>query len=433
MLYLFFSAQFAAVLMVSFLGQFSWGYFLLAFSVFMGFPLKLAFHLFSGRTFAEPVGNFSYTAAQFDAVLQVGMAGAMGLLFAWGLVRNGLIPVKITGEHEASAGSSLKNRFCVFLLAMALVILSNQYFGIFRVGLPSATILPLRGNLLVFAFFNIGIGILLADLLYRMRNTRVHVLAKVLLISGTGAAVSLSIISRSTMVFLSLPLMLALFFDERRGITARQVVLGFLIWGLLFCATMPLIAYLRYKNYSANFSSPGSGARYSVYLEQVKRLFVDRWVGFEGVAAVSNAEGLGFPLFKAAVTEDYKKGAGIYQELINSVYIKSAQGKGAKVFHGFSPGFMAVLYYSGSYWVVFLGTFLSVFLVVFVERALDIWGTGGVYLKTFIGCFLGNMLAQLTYPRMAMVGIVELLTLLFLYFAVSRIMAANVKRLACKE
>ena len=84
-----------------------------------------------------------------------------------------------------------------------------------------------------------------------------------------------------------------------------------------------------------------------------KPLFVDRWVGIEGVFGVIEHGELGWPLWKEAWDEKYSHyESSFYDLMINSDYVAIDKTK-----HHFInlPGMVAFLFYPGSLWFLFVG------------------------------------------------------------------------------
>jgi hypothetical protein len=79
----------------------------------------------------------------------------------------------------------------------------------------------------------------------------------------------------------------------------------------------------------------------------VKILFLDRWVGIEGMLAVSGSSRRGWSLLEEAVVEKYDEHKTSFYDLnlINSPYLNIDMNK----HHHISlPGFIAFFYYAGS-------------------------------------------------------------------------------------
>jgi hypothetical protein len=89
----------------------------------------------------------------------------------------------------------------------------------------------------------------------------------------------------------------------------------------------------------------------------IKVLFLDRWVGIEGMIAVSSSQKKGWALFMEGLGEKYDEHKTSFYDLnlINSPYAKTDMG----IHHYMSlPGFIAFFYYSNS--LIFLSFILFI-------------------------------------------------------------------------
>jgi hypothetical protein len=136
---------------------------------------------------------------------------------------------------------------------------------------------------------------------------------------------------------------------------------------------------------------------------QVGRLFVDRWVGLEGVLAVSSHLDLGPGLLKMGALE--RPGMGVdalYQKIARSTYVRSEDFTFMTI-----PGPIAFLFYSGSMVIVTIGT-AALFLVGYLtERFADVW------LRTppasaVVGSALAYLIVQLNFPRTLLFFVIEI-------------------------
>ena len=105
------------------------------------------------------------------------------------------------------------------------------------------------------------------------------------------------------------------------------------------------------------------------------RLFIDRWIGIEGVMTVSSYSQLGWDLWRDAWRETYnEKESSFYDNnLTNSVYTDKQKAE-----HHFLslPGIIAFFFYPGS----FLFLFVSMFAL----------GGMGATIETFVRKISGN-------------------------------------------
>lgn len=104
------------------------------------------------------------------------------------------------------------------------------------------------------------------------------------------------------------------------------------------------------------------------YIGNIFAIIGDRWVGLEGVMAVSAYDSKGYDLFMSVLAEDREIGkASIYQRICNSLY----QGvDNEKFLFASLPGVVAFLLISDSIALVFLGSLALVLLMLVAERVV---------------------------------------------------------------
>lgn len=126
-------------------------------------------------------------------------------------------------------------------------------------------------------------------------------------------------------------------------------------------------------------------------LQRILFLSVDRWVGLEGVMAVQAYPDKNIDTLLDSI--ESKRGgsqADIFQKISQSIYEKMAYEK-----YNFRslPGFIAYLYFSGSFAVVFLGSIVLISLVMFLELGI-LALTGNRLLVSLYSAELANNVAQ---------------------------------------
>lgn len=145
------------------------------------------------------------------------------------------------------------------------------------------------------------------------------------------------------------------------------------------------------------------------------RLFalgVDRWIGMEGVMAISSYPQKGNALFLTALTE--RSGLGevtLYQKICQSIYQNSDKNK-----YQFAslPGAAAFFYYTGSLWAVFFGMLFLTLLAIYSEY-LVYYLTGNVLLCALVGMNAANAIAQLgVVPRQLLIHFGMLFSAVFI-------------------
>jgi hypothetical protein len=139
------------------------------------------------------------------------------------------------------------------------------------------------------------------------------------------------------------------------------------------------------------------------YLEQLATLLIDRWVGLEGVLAVVSHENLGARLFAKGMLEDPHNGSrSLYQRISRSPY-RSYENF---IFQTL-PGVIAVLYYSGSLAVVFVGM-ASIAAVLTITEAVIHRFIGNPYFSAVTGLTTAYVICQLAYPYLSIIFILQL-------------------------
>jgi len=136
-------------------------------------------------------------------------------------------------------------------------------------------------------------------------------------------------------------------------------------------------------------------------ITRVAALAVDRWIGMEGVMAISAYPGKSAELFKTALTE--RSGLGevpLYQRVCQSIY----QALDLTKFQFASlPGAAAFFYYSGSLLFVFAGM-LGLALAALWGEHLVSYLTGNAILCALVGMNAANAIAQLgVVPRQLLI------------------------------
>jgi hypothetical protein len=187
-----------------------------------------------------------------------------------------------------------------------------------------------------------------------------------------------------------------------RKVSLRFLVVVMLVFGLLFVSSVTVVNYLRFHGPevfgrtwdNAEVTSQTSSA---AVRGMTTPLFIDRWVGMEGVLAVSSSQKIGEELWHQAWQEIYRDyGTSFYDlNLIQSSYLNIDTSK----HHYISlPGIIAFCFYPGSF--VFL--FGALLLVGLIGAAIEIF----VYKFGGRNLILCSLLAQVVAFRFASFGYV---------------------------
>lgn len=155
-------------------------------------------------------------------------------------------------------------------------------------------------------------------------------------------------------------------------------------------------------------------------------LGVDRWIGIEGVMAISSYPQKSYNLFFAALTE--RSGTGgvpLYQKICQSIYQTVDMSK-----YQFAslPGATAFFYYTGSLWAVLLGMFFLTLMAIYCEYLVYCL-TGNVLLCALVGMNVANAIAQLgVAPRQLLIHLGMLFGAVFILWLLQSSTLAGIYR-----
>jgi len=166
----------------------------------------------------------------------------------------------------------------------------------------------------------------------------------------------------------------------------------------------------------------GGGALEGLDLEGAQNmaapLFIDRWVGIEGVMAVSSYPKLGWNFWDKAWQETYNENATSFYDmnLIESPYINTDKTK----HHYISlPGIVAFFFYPGSFAFLFGSMFMLGTIAALIEKIVFNLGGQNVILCSLLAQVIGYRFASFGYvPTQTYLLIGTLfLNLFIIYFA----------------
>lgn len=371
----------------------------------LGFWLKLSVRVgFMDGKFYERVGAFDFSGASYDHALFVSTCGALALLMASVIREKWIFKYPLHKENIGLNGLFMfykRHRKIVLIGFVALFItisFTNVYFGIYQKGMKSLITLPfgLKGIyswLLLFGATSISAILLNFDL-----NLKKSSYLVVLLSLLESFFSSMSMLSRGMVINVS-SLALGAYETLKNNILAskfRLMLFSTFMFFILFSCSIVAVTHLRAHNFSngnyghANFNLknvPGT----------TKILVLDRWVGLEGVMAVSSSEKLGWDLWEKAWNEKYfDYGTSLYDlDIIKSSYSEID----SSILHFVSmPGILAFFYYPGS--LPFL--FFSMFLLGLIGCGIEIF----VYKLGESNLILCSLFAQVVAYRYAHFGYV---------------------------
>jgi hypothetical protein len=422
LIYTIFSFTSLAMLLSGVYRQVSYGYLFLVVFLWLGFWFKLTanFLLFGHFPFGEPVGNFSGSAHAWNQVLGIAMAGSTGVLlgrFIYALFR----PVSFADTVRAKAPSwypAIRTwLWAVILLTTAVLAISNVIYGIHQIGVTPRTIFPWPLNALIAWILNIGSALAISVLIWWDTAGKKNLMLPLYAMQGEAFLSTVSVISRSAFPFHTIPLLLAIFGikETSRRYSQKQVVLLLATFAALFLASIAAVSFLRDFQYAASKAAPTptpiSATAATVATSEpipsetldppakpvssfrlilIHQLLVNRWIGLEGVMAVSSYAEKSSSLLWDMLTEIREAGkVTAYQKISNSGY-QTVDGK-----YQFAslPGIFGFLYFSGSLWLVVGGLAAFAAFTIASERIIFLL-TRNPLLCSLYGMTLANTIAQ---------------------------------------
>lgn len=401
----------------------SFGYLFLSLFLWLGYWFKLAANLFLFHyyLFAEPVGNFDGSPAAWDGVLAIATVSCMGLVMGrflyLGLNSSSVVRVAIPCAPDWYKSFRLVLWSFAFLVIVGVPLL-NVLLGIHQVGKVAETILPWPLNALIAWVLNIGSIMFLSVLLWwELAEEKNQARGCIYLFLLEAFTTSVSVISRAFFLFHVIPPIFALSKTGNlmRGFRSRQKIVFLGLALTFFVGTLLLVSEMRDAQYLGSLSTPtpapklvaGSGDAMawqpvkatsdakatpvsSWRPELLHQLLVGRWIGLEGIMAISSLGEKGHALLWKMVIEKRENGkVPAYQKVSKSGY----QTPDAKYQFASVPGIAGFLYYSGSLWMVFAGM-MGVAVLVFLSEQIIFWLTSNPIICSLYGMFLANTVAQ---------------------------------------
>lgn len=391
--YVIFTIVYAALLIVGITQTMSTGYILFAIVLWIGYWLKLSLHLGEEVvTWIEPIGRFSSTVSAWDDVAIVSSVGALGVLCVGFLWRDRVetSPVSIDVSWYTPRVRIIS--WAIVLLIVGFVVVGNEMFNIFHAGLRPNLDLPWPLQGLFGWLVSVGIVLSLMVLFHLDVTAGRPLWMATALFFMVSVALSISTFSRGTFVLQALPFMTTLILLRNRipWLTGRRLLL---IAVMFACGTLFTVGGSQHRRAStlpayttlvaiptvsiSNTSTPATPniiaykvVHYSLmqdFYYLLRRLTIDRWIGLEGVMAVSSYPGKSIELLIRAAKERRDKD---HVDFYTGEVSRSGSYDTSLYHFATPPGIFAFLYYSGSLLVVLLGAALMTAIVFFIECML---------------------------------------------------------------
>lgn len=385
---LYFGFRKNAIFFDTFIGIFFW----------LGFWLKLTFRVaFMDGQFHEPVGNFDGSGAAFDRALLVTSCGFSGLL-AVSFLREQYVftyPAKLTEVAQEGLRKAYQNHrkaaLLGFVILFVTVAVTNFYFGIYQRGSIPRTILPyglggIYSWLLLFGLASISALILHFEFTLNRKTSYPVVILSLL----EGFLTNVSLLSRGMILNTG-----ALGYGVIRSLKLysiesnfRFLAVSFLIFIMLFGSSVILVEPMRSQLDISDINLVAIG-------RGTKVLILDRWVGIEGIMAVSSYPKQGWDLWSEAWKETHSNKLSFYDtNLITSPYRDMDTTK----HHYISlPGILAFCFYPGSFSFLFWCMFVLGAIAAAIEISVFKFGGGNVILCALLAQVVASRFAHYGY------------------------------------
>ena len=422
----------------------SYSYLFFASFLFLGFWMKFTIHNIIDYDFLEPVGEFNGKPENWDIALKVASSAALGvclsrvpiILFSRNLrLRN---PTK---ERIQVKRWFLKHRSWIYVFIFLFFIICsiwNFKASFYQIGINPKTILPVHLNVIMAWLIHSGFAMILCLIVFiEEKNRGLNPLYVVFLFVFEGMLMSISALSRSIYLFHVLPIIVVFAYhytNYKSRINTKSLIAIIMTFfmGLFVITTTVTIAriklykmettaieevkrdrlndFLKSEGWSNSEKSKFDDIKVNKKeikknllhgnLQLLLKLIVDRWIGLEGILAVSSYYYRGIPLFISAIKENPKKGVdSIYQHIANSQYKKFSDYTFLTL-----PGIIAILYYSDSLMLVFIGAFLISSFLMFIESVV-LRVSHNHFLAAVLGLALANIVCQLNFPYIGIVNV----------------------------
>ncbi len=441
-IYMLFSLVYALILLLGVARGASYVVLYVGLLLWLGFWAKTTAHLLIHYPFREPTGNFDFSSAAWDDVLLTAIAGGLGILCA-ALIWAALTPP--TKGRVASQPPPAPRWYASFrvalwvglVLVVAMFVVTNETFRILKLGWQPRVVLPWPlGGLFAWTFY-VGAAIIVAVMAGWDRTLNAPARLSLSVAFATAWALAVSMMSRSAFLFQAGPYLVAILRERklREAFGWKSMAALLVLFAVLFGTSLAAVTYSRYIGPNAlpvtvdELSGPkartgqptGLQAVAGVTVQHFLVLAIDRWIGLEGVMTVSAypSKSLGL-LSEIAKTRRTPNRVDFYTRISGSSFTDE---HAARFQYATNPGAVALLYLSGSKWIVFLGM-LAIGLAAIAMEVLVARLFQNPFLTSLVGMYFAVVITILTLglPQLALsvVAVVGLCAALALFASVGR-------------
>jgi hypothetical protein len=350
----------------TFIGVFFW----------LGFWVKFSLRVaFASGTFRESVGAFDGSGEAFDQALLISSCAFAALLVA-SLIRTLVFAYPDEPSTCRQSGLFLfyqrsRNYFVgIFVLIVLLTATSNAWLGIYQRGMVTQFVLPYGLNgvfkwLLQFGLASVSALIVRFEIELNRNLSMTAVFPAILesFLSNVSLLSRGMILNSSALAIGGFRMISAM----KRRVDSFILLVAAVAFALLFAVSVLAVNYLRSVE---TWKSAETASNVAEAKKMTSPLFIDRWVGIEGVMAVSSSKRLGWELWREAWKEEYREEElSLYDRtLVQTPYIDPNIDESRTHFVSL-PGLVAFLYYPGSLGFLFAALLICALLAAMLEIA----------------------------------------------------------------
>lgn len=418
--YLLFTISFFLLVISAIRNMDSYSYLFLAVFLWLGFWLKFTVHTIFKYAYNESTGFFIQTSDSIDNILIIASIGCWGIISA----RYFLSFLGLKSKTDVDLMNNIKiplfyknyRKPTLFCLIMTFLLINavNVTAGILQLGLVPRTILQWPLNALFSWLLGIGFALMITTILWWELGEEKKASKLFIYSLFEPFIISVSILSRATYILHVIPVFLSFMINKNKFsfntayIKKSTYISLFFLIGFSFLISLQTVSWLRnfyYSNVTPDFmiqnddvlnshliASSKSHAIVSPSIVNIfKGLIIDRWLGIEGVMAVSAYAPKNIELLKKGLLEKSEIGkVNMYLNIANSHYRNMDANR--YIFTTI-PGPIAFLYYSGSMFLVFIGMFIFTIIMV-ISESLVSFLTNNAFLCSLYGMDIANGIAQ---------------------------------------
>jgi len=448
-LYTIFTLVYFSLLFSALYKPISYSYVFLSIFLFLGMWLKLTLHLIFDYRYVEPIGAFYTANARMDSVLLIAIIGAIGVISSSIIYRLTKLKSTIYIYENYIFKKPIIYKFydtyriyiyIIILFITLMLVYLNIVYQIQLTGIVPKTILIYPLNAIISWTIGTGLSVLLLVLFSLDVKFKNALEIKYLVFFAFIVAItSIGLLSRGQYVFMLGAIIVFLLFNYNslNNLSMKKLLIYISSVAFLYIFVIHNVSLLRGYYFSdisiqssiQGFSIPESsipessipessiqessiqessiqessiqessiqessiqGFSIPESLHKILRLAVDRWIGLEGLMAVSSYEHKSFELFLNALKTKATIGKiDIYQYISNAHYKDMDNMKFA---FATIPGSMAFFYYTGSLLFVYFGMLVFSLVMLLLEYYLYLWYKSAL-LVSAIGMYLANAVAQ---------------------------------------